>query len=130
MSGADPRHPSLFAIRWRQWRNPPPPLVRAALADLVLAIGGAIFLVIYDWLLGRGAALPGGDLRTPLAALYVLVVLAGGSLLSYLWVELPTGSTGTSRRSGWAALLGLFAAVPITYLALVVAFQVIRPFLE
>ena len=60
----------------------------------------------------------------------MVVVLTAGSLLTYLWVELPTGASGERRRSGWAALLGLFAGIPITYLSLVVCFQIIRPALE
>jgi hypothetical protein len=31
------------------------------------------------------------------------------------------------RRSGWSAALGLFAAVPIAWLVMVVTVQVIRP---
>ena len=119
--------PSWLAVRWRQARNPPPPVLRAVIANLVVAsIGGAI-LVLYDVLLSRGVTLPGGDLRAPLTALYVVIVLAAGSILTYLWVELPTGAAGERRRSGWAALLGLFAGIPITYLSLVVCFQMIRP---
>ena len=121
--------PGRLAARARQARNPPPPVARAVMADLAVATIGGILLLLYDWLLARGARLPGGDLRTPATAAYVLIVLGLGSLLTYLWVALPTGAGGPRRRSGWAAVLGLLAAVPIAYLVLVVSFQVVRPLL-
>jgi hypothetical protein len=121
-----PRERSELEIRWRQARNPPPPVLRAVLANLAVAAVGGLVLVAYDWLAPRGA-LPGGDLRTLAVILYVVTVVVVGSLLTYLWVELPTGASGERRRSPWAALLGFFAAIPIVYLALVVAFQIVRP---
>ena len=63
----------------------------------------------------------------PLIALYVVVVIAVGSVLTYLWVELPTGASGEKRRSAWAGVLGLFAAIPIVYLVLVLLFQIVKP---
>ena len=43
----------------------------------------------------------------------------------------PGPSSGTERRrSGWAALLGFFASLPIVYLSLVVIFQLIAPLLR
>jgi hypothetical protein len=118
---------SELEIRWRQARNAPPPVVRAVLADLAVAVLGGVVLLGIDWLAGRGT-LP-GDLL-PLAPLvYVLVVIVSGSLLTWLWVELPTGRAGERRRSGWSAVLGFFASIPIVYLALVVIFQVLRPLL-
>jgi hypothetical protein len=111
---------SWLEVRWRQLRNPPPPVLRAVLANLALAGVGGLLLLLADLTLTS-------DLLAPLIALYLLVVLAGGSLLTYLWVELPTGASGIRRRSGWAALLGLFAALPICYLVLVVVFHVVRP---
>lgn len=122
MSGRTPVHRSWLAVRWRQLRNPPPPVLRAVLANLLLAGAGGLLLLAADLLL-EAVALPA------LIALYVIVVLIGGSLLTYLWVELPTGASGVQRRSAWAALLGLFAALPIVYLVLVLVFQVIRPLL-
>jgi len=123
----EPQARSWLAVRWRQARNPPPPVFRAVIANLIVASLGGAILIFYDVLLSRGVAMPGGDLRTPLTAIYVVVVLAAGSFLTYLWVELPSGASGARRRSGWAALLGLFAGIPITYLTLVVCFQIIRP---
>ena len=50
-----------------------------------------------------------------------------GALITYLVVPQPTGSGRMVRRSRWSLALGFFAAVPIAYLVLVVAVQVIRP---
>ena len=89
---------------------------------------GAAYLV-YDVALSRGASLPGGDLRVAAVALYIAVVLVSGSLVTYLVVPQPTGSGGRSTRTPWSAALGFFAAVPICYLVLVVAVQVMKPLL-
>lgn len=67
---------------------------------------------------------PGASLA-PLIVLFIAVVVLAGSLLTYLWVELPTGASGIRRRSAWAGLLGFFASVPIAYLVLVVVFQLL-----
>jgi hypothetical protein len=116
-------------IRWRQFRNAPRPVVRAVLSSLIVAIVlGAAYLV-YDVALSRGASLPGGDLRVAAVALYVVVVVVSGSLVTYLVVPQPTGSGGRSTRTPWSAALGFFAAVPICYLVLVVAVQVMKPLL-
>jgi hypothetical protein len=125
----EPPHRSWLAIRWRQARNPPPPVLRAVVANLVVALGGGIVLLAYDLATPRAAAPAGPDVRTLLVALYVVVVMVAGSVLTYLWVELPTGAAGVRRRSGWAALLGFLASLPITYLSLVLIFQVVRPLL-
>lgn len=124
-----PRQRGWLEVRWRQARNPPPPVLRAVTANVAVASIGGVLLLVYELALARDASLPGGDLRTALVALYVAVVLLAGSLLTYLWVELPAGARGERRRSGWAAMLGLFAALPICYLALVVLFQIVRPLL-
>ena len=113
--------------RVRQARNPPPPVFRAVVANMVVAVVGAAILLVWDWLAARDPNLP--DITVGLIALYVVVVLVAGSVLTYLWVELPTGASGERRRSPWAGLLGFFAAVPIVYLVLVVALQVIKPIL-
>ncbi len=123
----EPVERSWLDVRVRQARNPPPPVFRAVVANLVLATVGAIILLAYDWLASRDPLLP--DIGVALTAIYVVVVLVVGSVLTYLWVELPTGSGTEKRRSPWAGLLGFFAAVPIVYLVLVVAMQVIRPLL-
>ena len=79
--------------------------------------------------LSRGASLPGGDLRFAAAGLDVLLVLLFGSLITWLIVPLPRGSGTRSVRTPWSAALGFFAAIPIAYLALVIASQVLKPLL-
>jgi hypothetical protein len=116
-------------VRWRQFRHAPRPVVRAVAASLSVAIVLAVAYLAYDVALSRGADLPGGDLRTLAIAVYVLLVLVIGSLVTYLVVPQPTGSGMVARRSAWSAALGFFAAVPIAYLVMVVAVQVIRPLL-
>ena len=118
----EPRERSWLEVRWRQLRNPPPPVLRAVLANLAVALVAGVALLIYD-LLAPSAGI------APLIAIYVVGVIAVGSILTYLWVELPTGASGERRRSGWAAVLGLFAALPIVYLVLVLLFQIVKPVL-
>lgn len=124
-----PRQRSWLEVRWRQARNPPPPVLRAVIANLLVAAAGGVALLAYDLAVTRGMVLPSGDQRTLAAALFLAVVVIVGSILTYLWVKLPTGAAGVRRRSGWAALLGFFASLPVAYLVLVVVFQVIRPLL-
>ena len=124
-----PPRRSWAAVRWRQFRHAPRPVVRAVAASLSVAIVLAILYLAYDVALSRGAVLPGGDLRTLAIAVYIVLVLVIGSVVTYLVVPQPTGSGSVSRRNGWSAALGFFAAVPIAYLVMVVAVQVIRPFL-
>ena len=124
------RQRSWLEVRWRQFRGAPQPVVRAVAASLVVAtVLGAAYL-IYDVAISRGAELPGGDLRTLAVAVYVLLVLGIGSLVTYLIVPQPRGAAqGRPRRSVWSAALGLFAAIPIAYLILVVVNQVLKPVL-
>jgi hypothetical protein len=126
MTGMRPRR-SWAAVRWRQFRNAPRPVVRAVAASLSVAIVLAAAYLVYDVALSRGAVLPGGDLRTLAVLAYVVIVLASGSLITWLVVPQPTGSGLVVRRSAWSAALGLFAAVPVAYLVLVAAVQLIRP---
>ena len=116
-------------VRWRQFRNAPRPVVRAVMASLVIAVVLAVAYLVYDLALERGATLPGGDLRVLAIVLYAFTVLVVGSVVTYLVVPQPTGSGSARRRSGWSAALGFFAAVPIAWLVMVVATQVVRPFL-
>jgi hypothetical protein len=126
---AAPPRRSWLQVRWRQFRNAPRPVVRAVASSLGVAVLlGAAYLA-YDVALSRGIALPGGDLRVAAAALYVVAVLAAGSFITWLVVPLPRGSGARSTRTPWSAALGLFAAIPIAYLVLVVAIQVLRPLL-
>jgi hypothetical protein len=128
MTGLPPRR-SWAEVRWRQFRNAPRPVVRAVAASLSVAIVLAVGYVAYDVALSRGAVLPGGDLRTLAVLVYVVIVLASGSLITWLVVPQPTGSGTVVRRSAWSAALGLFAAVPVAYLVLVAAVQLVRPLL-
>ncbi|MFL5645559.1 MAG: hypothetical protein ACJ77U_09920 [Chloroflexota bacterium] len=116
-------------VRWRQFRRAPRPVVRAVMASLSVAVVLAILYVAYDVALSRGATLPGGDLRTLAITIYIVLVLVIGSVVTYLIVPQPTGSGTVARRNGWSAALGFFAAVPIAYLVMVVAVQIIRPIL-
>lgn len=127
-AGREPPRPrSWLEIRWRQFRNAPRPIVRAVAASLSVAVVLASAYVAYDVAIARGVALPGGDLRAMALLAYVAIVLVAGSLITYLVVPQPRGSGTGVRRSAWSAALGLFAAVPVAYLVLVVAVQVVRP---
>jgi hypothetical protein len=102
-------------------------VVRAVLSSLVIAGILAVGYLVYDVALSRGADLPGGDLRVLAMAVYVLTVLVIGSVVTYLVVPQPSGAGSVRRRSVWSAALGFFAAVPIAYLVMVVALQIVRP---
>ncbi len=120
---------SWLEVRWRQFRNAPRPVVRAVASSLVVAaVLGAAYL-LYDVALTRGVALPGGDLRALALAVYVALVVAVGTVVTYLIVPQPSGSGARRTRTVWSAALGFFAAVPIAYLVLVVAVQVLKPLL-
>jgi len=121
------RRRSVVEVRWRQFRNAPRPIVRAVLSSFVTAAVLGLLYLAYDMALSRGARLPGGDLRLGFLALDVLVVLAVGTVVTYLVVPQPTGSGTERRRSPWSAALGFFAAVPIAYLVLVVVLQILLP---
>ena len=118
MTADQPRQRSWLEVQWRKLRNPPPPVFRAVFGNLVVAALGGALLFVYSRLN------PGADLA-PLIVLFIAGVVVAGSVLTYLWVELPTGASGIRRRSAWAALLGFFASVPIAYLVLVVVFQLL-----
>jgi hypothetical protein len=126
---AAPPRRSWLEVRWRQFRNAPRPVVRAVGSSLAVALVlGALYLA-YDVALSRGAQLPGGDLRFAAAVLFVVAVLVSGSFITWLIVPLPRGSGTRTTRTPWSAALGLFAAIPIAYLVLVVAIQVLKPLL-
>jgi hypothetical protein len=120
---------SAVEIRWRQFRNAPRPVVRAVLSSLGVAIAGGLAYLVYDVALSRGASLPGGDLRLLFLTVYTAVVLAAGSVVTWLVVPLPTGAGSRAVRTPWSAALGLFAAVPVCYLVIVVVVQVVEPLL-
>ena len=93
---------------------------------MVAVVGGLAYLA-YDLAIDGGADLPGGDMRLLILAAYVVVVLAVGSVVTWLVVPQPTGSGTRVVRSPWSAALGLFAAIPICYLVLVTLLEVIKP---
>jgi hypothetical protein len=124
-----PPRRSWAEVRWRQFRRAPRPVVRAVAASLSVAVVLAVGYLAYDVALSRGAVLPGGDLRALAVAVYVVLVLVVGSLVTYLIVPQPTGSGTVVRRSAWSAALGFFAAVPIAYLVMVAAEQIVKPLL-
>ena len=117
------------AVRWRQFRNAPRPVVRAVLSSLVVASILGLGYLAYDVALRHGAVLPGGDLRTLYLVLDVLVVLVVGSVVTWLVVPQPRGAGLATTRSPWSAALGFFAAVPVCYLVLVIVAQVLAPLL-
>jgi hypothetical protein len=125
-----PRRRSAVEVRWRQFRNAPRPIVRAVASSLIVAVVGGLAYLAYDLAIDGGADLPGGDLRLLFLAAYVVVVLAVGSLVTWLVVPQPTGSGTRVVRSPWSAALGLFAAIPICYLVLVAVLEVIKPLLS
>ena len=124
-----PRQRSWLEVRWRQFRHAPTPVWRAVAADGIVACIGGALLLVYEIALDHGAVLPGGDLRTPAVVVFVLLVVAVGSIATYLWVPLPSGAGGRRRRSAWSGMLGFLASLPVAYLALVLVFQVLRPLL-
>jgi hypothetical protein len=98
-------------------------------SSLVVASLLGVLYLAYDVTLTRGASLPGGDLRFAAAAVDVVAVLIVGSFVTWLIVPLPRGSGERVTRTPWSAALGLFAAIPIAYLVLVVAIQILKPLL-
>lgn len=100
------------------------------MSSLVVALVLGIAFLAYDLALDRGARLPGGDLRLLALAAYVVAVCLAGAVVTWLVVPLPS-STGTGRRTRtpWSLALGLFAAVPIAYLVLVVLHELVKPLL-
>jgi hypothetical protein len=121
------RRRSWAEVRWRQFRYAPRPIVRAVLSSLIVAIVLGLGYLAYDVAIRRGVQLPGGDLRTLYLVVDVAIVLLSGSLVTWLVVPQPRGSSERTTRSAWSAALGLFAAVPVSYLVLVVVVQVLEP---
>jgi len=123
--------------RLYQLQHAPRPVFRAVLAS---GGSGLVFMLIYlaydlhvERALISGVApsllAGGGDLRTEAAALVVLCTATFGSLLTYLIVPQPSADGTFTTRSGWSALLGLFAGLPIAYIGLVIESQFLKPFL-
>lgn len=123
------RRRSEVEIRWRQFRKAPRPIVRAVLSSLIVAVVLGVLYLGYDLAIEAGANMPGGDLRTLFVAIDVVIVLVVGSVVTWLVVPQPGGTSGSRVRTPWSAALGFFAAVPIAYLTLVVLAQIVRPIL-
>jgi hypothetical protein len=115
-----------FEVRWRQFRHAPTPVVRAVASSVAVAAVLGVLYLAYDLALDAGVVLPGGDLRLLAGFVFVAAVAILGAWLTYMLVPQP-GRPGV--RSKWSAALGLFAALPIAYLALVILFQVVKPVL-
>ena len=126
-----------FGKRLYQLQHAPRPVFRAVLAS---GGSGLVFMLIYltydlhvERALMDGVSpsliVGGGDLRTEAAALVVLCTSTFGSLLTYLIVPQPSADGTTTTRSGWSALLGLFASLPIAYIGLVIESQFLKPLL-
>ena len=95
------------------------------MSSLTVALVLGVLFLAYDIALDRGADLPGGDLRLLALTVYVVLVLVVGAFVTWLVVPLPTGASATRRtRTPWSLALGLFAAVPIAYLVLVVLHEI------
>lgn len=124
-----PKPRSWLDVRWRQFRNAPRPVVRAVGSSLAVATILGLAYLAYDVALTRGAVLPGGDLRVLAQVADVVAVIAIGSVVTWLIVPRPRGSADRSTRTAWSAALGLFAAIPIAYLVLVVVTQILKPLL-
>jgi len=127
---AEVRQRGWFEVRWRQFRRAPRPVVRAVVSSLSVALVLGIAYLAYDLALDAGARLPGGDMRLLALAAYVVIVLVAGAVITWLVVPLPTGAGSRSTRTPWSAALGLFAAIPIAYLVLVVLDQLVKPLLN
>ncbi|MEI7744362.1 MAG: hypothetical protein WCK58_11530 [Chloroflexota bacterium] len=125
------RRRGFFEVRWRQFRRAPRPVVRAVASSLSVALVLGILWQVYDIALDNGTQLPGGDLRLGLLTLYVVAVCVMGAVVTYLVVPLPTaGGTRKATRTPWSLALGLFAAVPIAYLVLVLLHEIVKPVLS
>jgi hypothetical protein len=124
--GDDVQPRGWLEVRWRQLRRAPTPVVRAVASSVAVASSLGTLLLAYDLAIDAGLGLPGGDLRVLAGFVFVAAVAILGSWLTFLLVPQP-GRPG--ERSRWSAALGLFAALPIAYLALVVLFQVLKPLL-
>jgi len=131
MAGGPARRPAVrrspLEVRWRQFRNAPRPVVRAVASSLIVAVSLGSAYLAYDVAVSRGAQPPGGDLRALFVALFIVAVLAAGSVITWLVVPQPAGSGTRAARTLWSAALGFLAAAPIAYLVLVVVAQVLKP---
>lgn len=132
---APPRRRGFLGKRLYQLRHAPTPVFRAVASNLVVAALLTLLYLAYDLDVERSlrssegldGVLFGRDLRTEAAALLVLCTALFGSLLTYVFVPQPRRDGSGVERSGWSAMLGLFASLPIAYIALVVESQFLKP---
>ena len=133
--GREPR--GFFGKRLYQLQHAPRPVFRAVLASGGSALIYTLIYLAYDLQVDRALRdgtsllnlLGGADLRAEAAALLVLLTIVSGSVMTYLIVPQPTADGRGVQRSGWSAALGLFASLPIAYLALVIESQFLKPLL-
>ena len=127
---AKPRQPrGFFGRRIYQLLHAPKPVFRAVFSNVSIATLLTLAYLLYDLqverALGSGADLSsvigGRDLRTEAAALLVL-----GTVI-FLIVPQPRADGKGTERSGWSAVLGLFASFPVAYIALVIESQFLKP---
>ena len=126
-----------FGKRLYQLQHAPRPVFRAVLASGSSALIYTLIYLAYDLQVERALndgtpllnVLGGADLRAEAAALLVFFTVASGSLMTYLIVPQPTADGQSTQRSGWSAALGLFASLPIAYIALVIESQFLKPLL-
>ena len=130
-----PRPRGFIGRRIYQLMHAPKPVFRAVFANVSIAALLTVGYLLYDLQVERalrsGAGLSGviggKDLRTEAAALLVLGTVVFGSLLTYLIVPQPRARGVGTERSGWSAVLGFFASLPVAYLALVIESQFLKP---
>ena len=129
-AGAAPRPRGFVARRIFQLQHAPRPVFRAVLANGITSGVLTVAYLAYDIQVER--ALRSGvavtDARTEAAALVVLGTVLAGSLLTYIVVPQPRAD-GSLGRSGWSAALGFFASLPMSYTALVIESQLLKPVL-
>jgi len=133
---AEQRRPRGFiGRRVYQLLHAPKPVFRAVFSNVSIATLLTLGYLLYDLqvehALRNGADLSGviggRDLRTEAAALLVLGTVIFGSLITYLIVPQPRANGSGTERSGWSAVLGFFASLPVAYIALVIESQFLKP---
>jgi hypothetical protein len=116
-----------------QLLHAPKPVFRAVFSNVsaLLTVAYLLYDLQVERALRSGADLSsvigGRDLRTEAAALLVLGTVVFGSLITYLIVPQPRADGKGTERSGWSAVLGLFASFPVAYIALVIESQFLKP---
>ena len=132
----EPRRPRGFVgRRIYQLLHAPRPVFRAVFSNVSVAALLTFAYLLYDLQVERalrsgadlGTVVGGGDLRTEAAALLVMGTVLFGSFITYLIVPQPRADGKGTERSGWSAVLGFFASLPVAYIALVIESQFLKP---